>query len=122
MRAYVTLIVTILWLVLAIPSSALAMTIGYDVKIQNLLLVPAKIEVTQYHSEGFNGTRPKRFTENLKLGAMVVLLQPGESKIVHYNSASGGFWLLWKQLEPHTTAATSGVIELVEGARVINIK
>ena len=111
----------IIGFVLLLPVVALAMTIGYDVKINNHLSVPVKVEVAQYHSEGFNGTRPRQFTEDLKISARVISLQSGESQAVHYNSASGGFWLLWKTIEPSSNKS-SGVLDLVEGDRVINIK
>lgn len=106
---------------LVLPVVAVAMTIGYDVKIKNHLSVPVIVELAQYHSEGFNGTRPKQFTDDLKINARALSLQPGESQSVHYNSASGGFWLLWKTIEPATSRA-SGVLDFVEGDRVINIK
>ena len=111
----------IVWLVLVLPIVALAMTIGYDVKINNHLSVPVKIEIAQYHSAGFDGTRPKQFTEDLKIRTRVISLQPGELKTVHYNSALGGFWLLWKTIDS-STAKSPGVLDLVEGDRVINIE
>lgn len=101
---------------------AVALTFGYDVEIQNQLAVPAKVELTQYHSEGFNGTPPQNFSENLKLGTQFVVVAPGAIGKVHFNSASGGFWLRWKLVEPSTNPEPSGVLDLGEGERVIKIK
>jgi len=109
-------------LLLISSSTALAMTFGYDVEIQNQLSVPTKVEIAQYHSEGFDGTPPKNFTDNLKLGTKFVVVPPGETRTVHYNSAAGGFWLRWKQVEPSTSPQLSGVIDLGKGERVIKIK
>jgi hypothetical protein len=81
-----------------------------------------KVEIFQYHAEGFGGTRPKAFTENLRLSTKSFLVAPGETIKVHYNDATGGFWLLWKRTEPTDIPAASGVIDLTERARVIKIK
>jgi len=99
----------------------MATIFGYDVKIQNRSSELIKIEVAQYHSEEFDGSRPEQFTENLKIKATVISLQPGETQVVRYNSASGGFWLLWKTVDP-PSKQLSGVVDLVAGERVINIK
>lgn len=111
-----------LWLWLVAPYSALALTFGYDIQIQNELSAPAKVEISQYHAEGFDGTRPKAFTENLRLSTKSFLVAPGETIKVHYNDATGGLWLLWKRIEPTDIPAASGVIDLTERARVIRIK
>ena len=121
MGLHVRLLRKILLLLLVVPLAALAMTIGYDVKVQNQSAIPVKVELAQYHAEGFNGTRPNPFTENLRISARVISLQPGESQTFHYNSASGGFWLVWKTIEPSTNKS-SGVLDLVAGDGVINIK
>lgn len=114
-------IAVVLWSGLLSPS-AQALTIGYDVEVQSQLSVPVRIELTQYHSEGFNGVPPKSFSENLKLNMQVVVVPPGETRKLHYNSASGGFWLHWKQLEPTANTQQSGVLDLGEGQRVIKVK
>jgi hypothetical protein len=111
-----------LWLSLVAPSSALALTFGYAIQIQNELAVPAKVEIEQYHSEGFDGKRPKAFTENLRLSTKSFLVPAGETLKGHYNDATGGFWLLWKRIEPTGIPPASGVIDLTERARIIKIK
>lgn len=111
-----------LWVWLLAPYSAVALTIGYDIQIQNELSIPAKVEISQYHSEDFDGTRPKAFTENLRLSTKSFLISPGETIKVHYNNATGGFWLLWKRIEPTGIPAASGIIDLTERARLIQIK
>lgn len=98
------------------------MTVGYDVKIQNHLSVPAQVEVTQYHSEGFNGTPPQHFTDDLKLGTKLIVLPPGESQTIHYSSASGGFWLQWRRITPDKNRSLSRVLNLIDGENVIEIK
>ncbi|MGQ0709398.1 MAG: hypothetical protein ACT4NV_06560 [Rhodoferax sp.] len=100
----------------------MALTFGYDIQIQNELSAPAKVEISQYHSEGFDGTRPKAFTENLRLSTKSILVPPMKTIKVHFNDATGGFWLLWKISEPTGIPEASGVIDLTERARVIQIK
>jgi len=48
----------VLWVWLLAPYSAFALTIGYDIQIQNELSTPVKVEISQYRAEGFDGTRP----------------------------------------------------------------
>ncbi|MEK7763588.1 MAG: hypothetical protein AAB433_18585 [Nitrospirota bacterium] len=98
------------------------MTFGDDIEIQNQLTVTAEIEISQYRSEGFNGTRPNAFTEKLRLSTKSFQVLPGETLKVHYNDATGGFWLLWRRLEPPGIPAASGVIDLTERARAIVIQ
>ena len=107
---------------LVVSATALALTHGFDIEIQNLLSVPATIEISQYHAEGFDGTRPKNFTENLWLSTEVFSLPPLSSRTVYYNDATGGFWLLWKRKEPTNVPQTSGVLELAERKHIIQIK
>jgi hypothetical protein len=114
-------IAVVLWSGLLSPS-AQALTIGYDIEVQSQLSVPAKLELTQYHSEGFNGMPPESFSENLVVNTQVITVPPGETRKLHYNSASGGFWLHWKQLDPTTNTQQSGVLDLGEGQRVIKVK
>lgn len=98
------------------------LTFGYNIQIQNELSVPEKVEVSQDHAEGFDGTHPKAFTENLRLRTKSFLADPGKTIKIHYNNASDGFWLLWRQIEPADIPAASGVIDLTERTRVIRIK
>lgn len=107
---------------LIIAGATQALTIGYDVVVQNMLSVPVTIELSQYHSERFNGTRPSKFTEDLLIYKKQILLAPNSSQSVHYTSASGGFWLQWKHLNSGGTQFAEGVLELAENERVIQIK
>ena len=122
MRMYVNRSAIALWFWLVLFSSAFAMTVRYDVKIQNHLPVPVQVKVTQYHSEGFNGTPPRRFTNDLKLGAKMIVLHPGELQTLNYSCASGGFWLQWKRRDPDKNRSLSGVLNLIDGENIIEIK
>jgi len=102
--------------------ACIALTFGYDIEIRNSLAVQATIEVSQYHSEGFDGNRPKEFTEQLRLSTRAFSVAPNSSRTVHFNDATGGFWLLWRRTEPTNLPAASGVIELGGHKRVIEIK
>jgi len=103
-------------------TSVMALSFGYKIQIQNELTTPAKIEISQYHSEKFGGERPKAFTENLRLNTKSFVVAAGKNLEIYYNDASGGFWLLWRIVEPENISPASGVMDLAERVRVIKIK
>jgi len=103
-------------------TSVMALSYGYKIEIQNELTTPAKIEISQYHSEKFGGERPKAFTENLRISTKSFTVAAGENLEIYYYDASGGFWLLWKIVEPENISPASGIIDLADRERVIKIK
>jgi hypothetical protein len=72
----------------------------YDVVVENDLDVPIVIEMSQYHSEGFDGTPPREFTSELLGRTQRVSLKARERKKISFNDAGGGFWVRWHRIEP----------------------
>jgi hypothetical protein len=107
---------------LAVGTSARALTVGYDVLIKKSLPEPVGVELAQYHSENFNGIRPEKFTENLLIYKKQISVAAGSVQRLHYTSASGGFWLRWSLVSPEVDRPVSGVLDLAKGEHVIEIK
>ena len=80
------------------------------------------IGIAQYHSENFNGTPPKSFPTELLIQQQEVSLGPGERRTLVFNSASGGFWLRWRQVDPLSEPNTLVTIDLIRDARAIDIQ
>jgi hypothetical protein len=93
----------------------------YEVLVTNRLSVPVLIEIAQYHSPGFDGTTPRDFTDDLMVGTQQLMLGPGEQKILEFNSAAGGFWLRWRQLDPAPTVFIVSTLDLNHDKRTITI-
>ena len=80
------------------------------------------INIAQYHSENFDGTPPRSFPTALLIQQQKVSLGPGEQRTLVFNSASGGFWLRWRQLDPLPESNTLTTIDLIRDARTISIQ
>ncbi|MGD9367714.1 MAG: hypothetical protein PVH87_18585 [Desulfobacteraceae bacterium] len=94
---------------------------GYDVVVVNKMDVPVVIEMSQYHSEGFDGTPPREFTGNLLGRTQRVSLQAREQKKISFNDAGGGFWVRWHRIEPPDLAASIRTLDLIRDDLKIRI-
>jgi hypothetical protein len=99
-----------------------AISYSYEVKIINTLPTRARLDVTQYHSTGFDGTRPKEFTDKLKLDTKTIELTPGETKTISFSDAAGGFWVRWCQIDPIPALEKCGVVDLIRDTREIRLR
>ena len=52
----------------------------------------------------------------------MIVLHPEELQTLYYSSASGGFWLQWKRMDPDKNRSLSGVLNLIDGENIIEIK
>lgn len=93
----------------------------FDVVVTNHRSDRVVIGIAQYHSEKFDGTPPKSFPAELIIQQLEVTLGPGERRTLVFNSASGGFWLRWRQLDPMPEKNTWFTIDLSRDARTIAI-
>jgi hypothetical protein len=95
---------------------------GYTVKITNLLATTVVIEFAQYHAEDFGGIRPQDFTTDLLIGTRQVQVAPGEKSEVLFTDGSGGFWVIWRQLDPAVPGPSSGTLDLIRDKLTIVIE
>jgi len=98
---------------LALISTSCVM--GSTVEVSNSMDTPVVIEMSQYHAIGFDGTRPPEFTPELLGNTTSVRVEPGEEIEVDFNDAGGGYWLVWRQVEPVVDCPPSGILHLVPG-------
>jgi len=94
----------------------------FEVVVTNHRSEKVVIGIAQYHSEKFDGTPPKSFPIELLIQQQEVTLSPGERRIMVFNSASGGFWLRWRQLDPLPEPSTLVTLDLTRDARTIDVK
>jgi hypothetical protein len=80
------------------------------------------LRMVQYHSEAFDGTAPKRFTDSLVVTQKEVRLAPNEKSKVTFDSGAGGFWLRWKVLNGSTTQARWSTLDLIRDKPLIHIQ
>jgi hypothetical protein len=107
-------------LVLATALSGCVMQ--YDIDLINHTSKSVLLRMVQYHSETFDGTVPKQFTESLVVTQKEVRLAPNEKSKVTFNSGAGGFWLRWKVLNGSTTQARWSTLDLVRDKPLIHIQ
>lgn len=89
MRILANRIVTFVALIAFAVPVALALVFSFDVEIRNKRDVAVKIELNQYHSAGFNGTRPLVLTDDLRIKTETVEIPPGDSRFVRFDSGTG---------------------------------
>jgi len=85
---------------LIISCGLVACVKGYNVRVTNHLDTPATVGISQYHSPGFDGTRPKEFTDALRVQQQMYTFAPGEARTLSWHDAQGGYWLRWSVLVP----------------------
>ena len=95
---------------------------SYEVVVANLLSVPAVVEISQYHSEGFNGARPKDFTSNLLIETRSVSVAPNERITTVFRDGGGGFWLRWRVVTPTTDTSNTFTLDLIRDKPMIEIQ
>ena len=95
---------------------------NYSINIVNLADVAVTIEMSQFHSEGFDGTPPLHFTDDLFIHTRQVSLRPGEKKEVVVNDAAGGFWIRWRQIEPVQPDSAVSTLDLIRDQLTITIE
>jgi len=100
---------------------AFALIVSFEVEVRNTRDVPAKIELAQFHSEGFNGTRPLAFSDDLKIIEKTIEVPAHESRIVEFNSAGGGFWLRWRS-QDQSNPRMENIVDLKPGKHIIELK
>ena len=93
----------------------------YKVVVVNHRSEQVVIGIGQYHSEGFNGTPPKNFSDELLARQEEITLKAHESRTLRFNNAAGGFWLRWRQLDPLPVPRRWATLDLIRDERVINI-
>jgi len=96
--------------------------IQYDVELVNDTNKSVLLRMVQYHSEAFDGTTPKQFTNSLEVAQKEVRLAPNEKSKVTFDSGSGGFWLRWKVLNGSTTQAHWSTLDLIRNKPSIHIQ
>ena len=121
MKLSIKIIITLILFGL-ISTSAYSKTIGFPVVIENKLQVPVVIELIQYHAEKYSRDKPVMFTSELLVDRIQLKLNAGEKHKKMYVSAGGGFWVVWKVISPKNITAKSGLLELLEGERNIELK
>ena len=94
----------------------------YPINIVNLADVAVTIEMSQFHSKGFDGTRPLHFTDDLLIDTRHVSLRPGEKKEVTVTDAAGGFWIRWRQVEPVQPDSAVSTLDLIRDQLEITIE
>ena len=93
----------------------------HEVVIFNPFAVSAVIEVSQYHSEGFDGTRPRAFTPNLLIETRSISIGPNERITVVFSDGGGGFWLRWRLVDPTLSSTETFTLDLIRDPPSINI-
>ncbi len=95
---------------------------SHEVLIVNLLAVSAVIEISQYRSEGFDGTPPGTFTPNLLIETRSISVGPNERATVVFTDGSGGFWLRWRVVAPTQNAAETFTLDLLRDPPSIKVR
>jgi hypothetical protein len=107
---------------IAAVTPALANVRGYELTIVNNRNVPAQLILTQYHSQNFDTERPREFTEALELRTKYIDVPAGETRTIHFNDATGGFWVRWCQLQPRVKSGMCTVLDLVRDKPEIRVR
>ena len=109
-------------MVIALTTIVAGCVTGYTVKVANLLDTSVVIEFSQYHANDFGRKRPLAFTNDLHLGTEQVTIGASEETEVVFNDAAGGFWVVWRQIEPEPAEPVSGVLDLTRDRLEIKIE
>lgn len=94
----------------------------FEVLVVNHRDIPIKVVIGQFHAPDFKATAPATFTEKELIKQDLLELTPNERRTIVYNSAAGGFWLLWRMLEPLPEPNRVVTLDLLRDSRVINIQ
>ncbi len=93
----------------------------HEVVIVNPFAVSVVIEISQYHSEGFDGTRPRAFTPNLLIETRSISIDPNERVTVVFRDGGGGFWLRWRLVDPPPNSPETFTLDLIRDPPSIQI-
>ncbi|WP_157131704.1 hypothetical protein [Piscinibacter gummiphilus] len=96
--------------------------VEFEVLVANQTANPVVVEIGQFHSHGFDGTRPKAFTPDLLIQQQVLPLSAGEVRKIKFNSGAGGFWLRWRVIEPSSKQEESFTLDLIREEKSISIR
>jgi hypothetical protein len=94
----------------------------YDVELVNHTNKPVVLRMVQYHSEAFDGTAPRQFTDTLAVARKEVRLAPYEKSKATFDSGAGGFWLRWKVLNGSTSQTHWSTLDLIRDKPLIHIQ
>jgi hypothetical protein len=105
------------------PACASALTYAYRVEVQNELAATVVVELRQYHAPTFNGTRPATWSNDLLVHSHRDALQSGQRAIKQFNTAGGGFWVVWKVTEYGSAyPLCEGEIRWSEGKHLFHVR
>jgi hypothetical protein len=107
---------------LVVSMLAVACQRSHEVLIANLLEVSAVVEISQYRSEGFDGTPPGTFQPNLLIETRSITVGPNERATVAFTDGSGGFWLRWRVVAPTPNAAETFTLDLLRDSPSITVR
>lgn len=99
-----------------------ACTERFEVLVVNQGNAPVKIGIGQFHAPDFTANPPLSFTDKELIGQQIVELQPNEQRKLVYNSATGGFWLQWRMLDPLPEPNPLVRLDLIRDVRRIVIR
>src|SRR5262245_23928623 len=80
--------------------------------VTNRLEVPVVVELSQYRAADGSRTVPAQFTPHLLVGTTTVSLGPGENTQVQFDTATGGYWVRWRQVGSPLSETTAATLDL----------
>lgn len=93
----------------------------FEIEVSSRTAEAVVVELSQYHSPGFDGNRPRAFTPDLLVRRELLALSGGGSRTINFDSGAGGYWLQWRVVQPEARADEGGTLELVRGENTITI-